>query len=52
MKSLTCECGFEVKGATEQEVLDGGMKHIQEAHPDKAQGVTPESLKANIKDVA
>ncbi len=38
---MTCremggECDAPVTGATEQEMMDNGMKHLEEAHPEMA----------------
>ncbi len=41
MKTLTCKqmggpCETPIKGADEKEMMDNGMKHIEEAHPEMA----------------
>lgn len=42
MKVLTCPCGAEIRGETENEVMERGIQHGKEVHP--AQETTPEQL--------
>lgn len=44
MKKMTCrqmggECDAEITGATPGEMLENGMKHLEETHPDMAASV-------------
>ncbi len=41
MKMMTCaqmggQCDAEITGATENEMIANGMKHLEEAHPEMA----------------
>jgi predicted small metal-binding protein len=46
MKQIACECGYLVRGATDQELMSNAMAHMRDAHPDVAGTVTPEQLLA------
>lgn len=44
MKTMTCRqmggpCDAEIKGATAEEMMANGMKHLEEAHPEMAADV-------------
>ncbi len=50
MKTMTCKgmgglCDAEIKGSTPEEMMNNGMKHIEEAHPKMA-----DDIKAMPKD--
>ncbi len=45
-KIINCECGYQVQGETDQELLDAAHRHIDEAHPDMKGQVTDEQLLA------
>lgn len=53
MKQITCSkmggdsaCNFVITGATSQEMIDNGWKHMGEAHPERVK-----QIMANPKDV-
>jgi predicted small metal-binding protein len=46
MKLIACECGYVVRGATDEELIARGLEHIRSAHPDVAGTVTPDQLLA------
>jgi predicted small metal-binding protein len=31
---INCDCGFVVRGETEDEIVSAGQAHIADAHPD------------------
>jgi predicted small metal-binding protein len=45
-KVINCDCGYVVRGETDEELLQGAHAHIQEAHPDMAGQVSDEQLLA------
>jgi len=50
-KVLTCSCGAEIRGETVEEVMEKGMQHGMEVHPNELP--TPEQaeeLKKMIRD--
>lgn len=42
MKSLTCDCGYVVKGETVDDVMKKGMEHGMKTHNMKKADFTPE----------
>jgi predicted small metal-binding protein len=45
MKVIACECGYVVRGGTDDELISRAMDHMRDAHPDVV-GVTPDQLLA------
>ena len=43
-KVINCDCGFQVRGENDDELLAGARAHISESHPDMADQVTDEQL--------
>jgi predicted small metal-binding protein len=43
-KVINCECGYTVRGDTDEELLADAKGHIQAEHPDMAKSVTDEQL--------
>ena len=43
-KVINCECGYVVRGDTDEELLSQAKSHVQEAHPDMAGKVSDEQL--------
>ncbi|HWN28169.1 MAG TPA: DUF1059 domain-containing protein [Actinomycetospora sp.] len=49
MNQVTCECGFEAKGAAEGQVVDDVLAHVRSDHPDLAGQVTPDVVRGWIE---
>jgi predicted small metal-binding protein len=47
---INCECGYVVRGETEDELLDNAEAHIRDAHPDLIGKVTRDELLAQAKE--
>jgi predicted small metal-binding protein len=45
-KVINCECGFVVRGETDEELLDNAREHIRTAHPDVEGQVSDDQLLA------
>jgi predicted small metal-binding protein len=43
-KVVNCECGYTVRGADDEELLDNVTQHIAEQHPDLVGTVTREDM--------
>ena len=43
-KVINCECGYVVRGDTDDELLAGAHDHMREVHPDMVGKVTDEQL--------
>jgi predicted small metal-binding protein len=43
-KVINCECGYTVRGETDEELLSAAKAHVSESHPDMAGQVTDEQL--------
>ena len=43
-KVINCDCGYTVRGETDQELLAAAHKHIDETHPDLKSQITDEQL--------
>jgi predicted small metal-binding protein len=50
-KVINCECGYVVRGESDEELLAGARSHIQEAHPDLAGKVGDDDLMAMAEEV-
>ena len=48
--TINCDCGYVVKGDTEDEVVAKGQEHIQDAHPDMVGKVSREDLLAKAEE--
>ena len=50
LKQLSCDpvCGFLLKDHDEAEIMDLGMRHVKNSHPDM--NVTSDQLKGMIKN--
>jgi predicted small metal-binding protein len=48
---LTCDCGFVVRGETEDELMEETIRHIEEVHPDMAGKVSRDDLLAMAEEV-
>ena len=47
---INCECGYTVRGDSEEQLLQGAHAHIQDAHPDMVGQVTDEQLLSMAQD--
>jgi predicted small metal-binding protein len=50
VKVIKCECGYVVRGQTDEELLEHAERHIQETHPDLVGNVSREDLLAMSED--
>jgi predicted small metal-binding protein len=50
-KQITCECGKVIRGATDDEVVDGAREHMRVDHPDLFDRVSREDLLGWIEEV-
>lgn len=48
-KVISCECGFIVRGESDEELLGNARAHIAEAHPDLVGKVGDDDLLAMAK---
>jgi predicted small metal-binding protein len=48
---INCDCGFVVRGETEDELAANGLQHIQDAHPDMVGKVSREDMLAMAEEV-
>lgn len=49
-KVIHCECGHDVRGESESEVLERAQEHVRTAHPDMADSITDEQLLAMVEE--
>jgi predicted small metal-binding protein len=50
-KVINCECGYVVRGDSDEELLKGARQHISDAHPEMAGKVGDEDLLAMAEEV-
>ena len=50
-KVINCDCGYQVRGETDEELLSAAHSHIQDAHPDMVGKVQDSDLLAMAEDV-
>jgi predicted small metal-binding protein len=43
-KVINCECGYTVRGETDEELLGNAQQHMRDAHPDMVGKVSDEQL--------
>jgi predicted small metal-binding protein len=48
---INCECGYTVKGDSEDDLVANAEQHIQSDHPDMVGKVTRDDLLAQAKQV-
>ena len=48
---INCECGYVVRGESEDEVVANAEQHIQSDHPDMVGQVSREDLLAQAEEV-
>ena len=49
-KVIHCDCGFVVRGETDEQLLAAANAHIRDAHPDMAGKVSAEDLLAMAEE--
>jgi predicted small metal-binding protein len=49
-KVINCDCGYTVRGETDEDLLAQAHKHIDEKHPDMKGQVTDEQLLAQAQE--
>lgn len=49
-KVIHCECGYVVRGETDEELVKHAEHHIEETHPDMIGKVTREDLLAMAEE--
>jgi predicted small metal-binding protein len=49
-KLINCECGYVVRGETDEELVQNAERHIGETHPDMVGKVTREDLLSMAED--
>jgi predicted small metal-binding protein len=47
---INCDCGYVVRGETEDELVAGAEQHIREAHPDMVGKVSREDFLAMAEE--
>jgi predicted small metal-binding protein len=50
MKTMTCPCGQQVTGETDEEFVENVNRHLQESHPDMAGKYTPEQILSRAQE--
>lgn len=49
-KLINCECGYVVRGETDDELVQRAERHVEETHPDMVGKVTREDLLAMAEE--
>jgi predicted small metal-binding protein len=49
-KVINCDCGFVVRGDTDEELLAAADAHIRDAHPDMVGKVSSDELLASAEE--
>jgi predicted small metal-binding protein len=49
-KVINCQCGYQVRGESDEELLAAAHSHIDDAHPDMKDQVTDEQLLSMAED--
>jgi predicted small metal-binding protein len=49
-KVINCDCGYTVRGETDEELLAAAHKHIDEQHPEMKDKVTDQDLLAQAQE--
>jgi predicted small metal-binding protein len=49
-KAIYCDCGYVVRGDTDEELLADAREHMQDAHPDMVGKVSEDDLLAMAKE--
>jgi predicted small metal-binding protein len=49
-KVINCECGYTVRGDSDEDLLQGARSHISEAHPDMEGQMSDDQLLAMAEE--
>jgi predicted small metal-binding protein len=49
VKQVSCECGYSVRDADEQRVVEQTLQHVATAHPDLVDTVTPDVVRGWVE---
>jgi predicted small metal-binding protein len=49
-KVINCDCGYVVRGETDEELLREAHKHLEEEHPDMVGKVSDADLLGNAEE--
>ncbi len=47
---INCECGYVVRGATDDEIVANAQAHMEEAHPDLAAQLSRDDILAMTEE--
>jgi len=50
-KVINCDCGYVVRGETDEELVAAGQQHIRDAHPDMVGQVSDDQLLEMAEEV-
>ena len=50
-KQITCECGYVIRGDSDEAVIDGARAHMRADHPDLVGKVSEDDLRGWIEEV-
>ncbi len=50
-KQITCECGYVIRGETDDQVVEGARDHIRSDHPELVDKVSVDDLLGWIEEV-
>jgi hypothetical protein len=50
-KVINCDCGYVVRGDTDEQLLEGARAHISSDHPDMVGKIADEDLLAMAEEV-
>ncbi len=50
-KLINCECGYVVRGDTDDDLLDRAKDHVEQDHPDLVDSLSREDLLAMAEEV-
>lgn len=47
---INCPCGYVIRGDSDEDLLAGAHKHMEESHPDRASTPSDEDLLASATE--
>ena len=47
---INCPCGYVIRGESDEELLSGAHKHMEESHPDRSHTPSDEELLASAEE--
>ncbi len=50
-KQITCECGYVIRGESDDDVVGGAREHMRADHPDLLGKVSDDDLRGWIEEV-